>query len=158
MPGVAVEIQGLRQFQAGLRKAGSGWPKVLAGVNRDIAKHIEGKAKGSYLESAQQVKAERAISGRGTTRESKIVIGGSPPFALGAFMGALQYRQFPQWVGNNWEVGGAGGPGAVNPAIRDSKEDIVDAYGDGLEAVARAAFPDGIPARKSPIFTGVGGF
>lgn len=157
MPGVAVEIQGLKEFRSGLRKAGSGWPRVLAQVNRDIAKFVEGKSKGG-TETAQQAKAAGAISGRGTQRESKIVIGNSPPFALGAFMGALQYKQFPRWVGTDWEVGGPGGPFAVNPAIRQSKDDIVDAYGDAFEYVARAAFPDGIPARKSPIFKGTGSF
>lgn len=73
-------------------------------------------------------------------------------------MGALQYAQFPTWVGNGWDVGGPGGPYAVNPAIRESLDDIVNAYGDGLEVVSRAAFPDGIPARKSPIFKGSGSF
>lgn len=157
MPGVAVDIQGLTQFRSGLRKAGTGWPRVLAGVNRDVAKYIEGKSKGESM-TAQQAKASGAISGRGTQREAKIVIGGSPPFALGAFMGALQYAQFPRWVGNSWEVGGAGGPFAVNPAIRESKDDIVNAYGDALETVARAAFPDGVPTRRSPIFKGTGSF
>ncbi len=157
MPGVAVEIQGLREFRSGLRKAGYGWPRVLAKVNRDIAKFVEGKAQGQTM-TRQQAKASSAISGRGTQRESKIVIGGSPPFALGAFMGALRYRQFPTWVGNSWEVGGPGGPFAVNPAIRENKDDIVDAYGDAFELIATKAFPDGIPARRSPIFKGVGSF
>lgn len=157
MAGVGVEIEGLRQFRNGLRRAGSGWTRVLADVNKDVARHVERETKGGYLESAQQVKAEGALSGRGSTAAAKIVIGGSPPFALGAFMGALQYRQFPKWVGNTWDVGGAGGP-PPNAAIRDSKQDIVDAYGDAFEYVARAAFPDGIPARKSPIFKGSGAF
>lgn len=157
MPGVAVEIQGLRDFRSGLRRAGYGWPRVLAHVNRDIARFVETGSKGA-TENAQQAKAARAIRGRGTQRESKIVIGGSPPFALGAFMGALQYAQFPRWVGASWQVGGPGGPFAVNPTIRENKDEIVDAYGDAFERVARAAFPDGIPARKSPIFTGTGAF
>lgn len=155
--GVAIEIKGLKEFRSGLRKAGHGWPRVLAQVNRDVARFVERKSKGSGL-TAQQAKAAGAVKGRGTQREAKITIGNSPPFAIGAFMGALQYAQFPEWVGNSWDVGGAGGPYAINPAIRESKDDIVNAYGDGLEHVARAAFPDGIPARKSPIFTGAGTF
>ncbi len=109
-------------------------------------------------ENAQQAKASGAIVGAAESRAAKIAVRNSPPFAQGAFFGALQYPQFPAWVGNSWEVGGSGGPYAVNPAIRDSMQDIIDGYGDAFEAAASRAFPTGAPSRRSAFFEGTGSF
>lgn len=136
----------LRDFRRDLRKAGAGWPKQLNRINRKVADFVASEAQGR-TETAQQAKAARAIQGKGTVRQAAIRISSAPPFAAGAFFGAKQYKQFPEWVGNTWEVGGSGGPYALNPAIRDNKEKIADMYADEfmrLASVVSKAFPDGI--------------
>lgn len=158
----------LRLFRNALRRAGPGWTNIQKAVNKDIATYIERKAQ-MMGETKQQVVPSkktpvpppiRVIKGQGTIRAAKVFIPPSHPYAAGALFGG--YRpQFPEWVGNTWEVGGAGGPAAINPAIRESKDDIVQAYGDAFEymsSVLIRAFPDGLPARRSPIFKGTGSF
>lgn len=152
-----VRLEGFTEFRRALNQAGDGWGRALRAVNREIAKDVAAKARG-MTETAQQAKAAAAIVGAAESNAAKIAIRNSPPFAPGAFFGALQYPQFEHWVGNSWSVGGAGGPYAVNPAIRDSMQDIIDAYGDAFEMAAARAFPDGRPVRKSSIGTSPGAF
>ena len=150
MANLAVEIEGLADFRKDLREAGDGWPRVLRAANRKIGDYVAGKARG-MTETAQQARAARAIRGSATQTAAKIAVTRSPVFAQGAFFGSLQYPQFPRWVGNSWEPGGSGGPYAVNPAIRESLDDIVDAYGDAFEVIAAKAFVDGAVSRRSAI-------
>lgn len=157
MAGVGVELKGWTSFRNGLRRAGAGWTRALALANREIGQYVAKESKAN-TETAQQAKASRAIRGRGAALSAKVVILDNPPFALGAFLGALQYAQFPTWVGNSWDVGGPGGPYAVNPTIRANMDNIVNAYGDAFERISTAAFPDGLPKKKSRIFTGAGSF
>ena len=156
MPGLAVEIEGLKDFRRDLNRAGDGWGRVVRGTNRKIADYVAGKARG-MTETRQQAAAAGAIRGSATTAAAKVAITRNPVFAQGAFFGALQFPQFPAWVGNSWEPGGAGGPYAVNPAIRDALDDIVDAYGDAFEHIAAIAFVDGAVDRKS-VITASGSF
>lgn len=149
-PAGMVRLEGFDEFRRALRDSGPLWDRALRSINRAIADTVAERARG-MAGTAQQRKAASAIVGAAETRAAKIAIRNRPPFAQGAFFGALQYRQFPAWVGNSWEPGGAGGPYAVNPAIRDSLDDIVNAYGDAFEATAARAFPDGRPVRRSAI-------
>jgi hypothetical protein len=51
-------------------------------------------------------------------------------------------RQFEPWVGNQWDPGEAGGaPYFIGPAINQSVDEIIEIYGDGIEDLARRAFP-----------------
>ena len=146
--GVEVRFEGFTEFRRLLRAAGDDWDGAVREANRQIAQGVAGKARGA-TETAQQAKAAGAISGRGDRRGAAVGVGRSPAFAQGAFYGALQYPQFPAWVGNSWEVGGSGGPYAINPTIRDSMSDIVDAYGDAFEKICALAFPNGRPVQRS---------
>lgn len=155
-----IEIKGLKEWRRDLRKCGAGWTRHLAALNRGIAKFVEGEAKGNWFRPVQ-VEAERAVRGVGTVQGARIGVGTSPPFAQGAVWGAKQYKQFPEWVGNNWEVGGAGGPYGINMAIRENKDEITESYADGfayIAAVVAGAFPDGIPPKKPKYLKGPGTF
>lgn len=146
--GVEVRFEGFDEFRRLLRAAEGNWDGALREANRQIAQGVAGKARGA-TETRQQAKAAGAITGRGDRRGAAVGVNRSPAFAQGAFYGALQYSQFPAWVGNSWEVGGAGGPYAINPTIRDSMGDIVDAYGDAFEKICALAFPNGRPVQRS---------
>lgn len=155
-----IEIKGLKEWRRDLAKCGAGWNKMLRDLNKGIAKFVEGEAKGNWFRPVQ-VEAERAVRGSGTIRGAKIGVGTSPPFAQGAVWGAKQYKQFPPWVGNTWEVGGPGGPYGINMAIRENRDEITESYAEGFVYVASVvsrAFPDGIPAQKPKYLKGPGSF
>lgn len=153
----------LKLFRAALRRSGPGWTHLLKDLNRGIARHVVEKSEG-MTETAQQSKAFRdgsPLAPKGTVRFASIRLTGRPPFADGAMFGAKQYKQFPPWVGNTWEIGGGGGPVPLNPAIRETKDDIAQGYVDGFEYMASVlirAFPDGLPPKKPRYMRGSGTF
>lgn len=148
--GQMVRFEGFDEFRRLLRQAEGNWDGALRESNRQIAQGIAAKARGA-TETAQQAAAAGAITGRGDRRGAAIGVNRSPAFAQGAFYGALQYPQFPAWVGNSWDVGGSGGPAAINPTIRDNLGEIVEAYGDAFEKICALAFPNGRPVQKSDL-------
>lgn len=154
--GQMVRFEGFKEFRRLLRQAEGNWDGALRESNRQIAQGIATKARGA-TETAQQARAAGAITGRGDRMGAAIGVNARPAFAQGAFYGALQYPQFPAWVGNSWDVGGSGGPAAINPTIRDNLGEIVEAYGDAFEKVCALAFPNGKPVQRSE-FTLVNSF
>lgn len=148
--GQMVRFVGFDEFRRLLRQAEGKWDGALREANRQIAVGVAAEARGA-TETAQQAAAAGAITGRGDRRGAAIGVNRSPAFAPGAFYGALQYPQFPAWVGNSWDVGGSGGPAAINPTIRDNLFEIVEAYGDAFERICAVAFPNGRPAQRSDL-------
>jgi hypothetical protein len=139
-----VEIRGLRDFQRGLReidpKAPAALRKGLKTVAEVVAEAARSKASSSggvLAKSAESIKAQAQ------QRQASISWGSArQPFAVGAILGAIRYKQFDTWRGNSWEVGVAGtGPRAVNDAIADKEEAIVEGVGDVIEELASSAFP-----------------
>jgi hypothetical protein len=152
-----VKIIGLKEFRAALKALDSQWPKELTKANKTIAQRIATEAQGDAGRYGRMTAASaRSIRGTASQTAAKIAFGGSPPFALAGIMGAKRHSgwyatrghnrshtpQFPEWVGNAWEVGGSGGPRGVNDAIRQNRDRIVDWYGVTLGELASRAFPD----------------
>lgn len=150
----AVEVRGLREFQAELRTAHPKLARALVQANREIAEkvaeNIQAKAR---ARGGVTAKAAPAVVGRGEQRVAKIAInkGTRYKFADGAFFGAVQFPQFEPWVGNQyfntWPVGiNDEGPGrgayAINPGIYESIPEIEDFYLNAFEDAVAAAFPD----------------
>jgi hypothetical protein len=143
--GPAVEVEGLKELRRELKQLGPQWPKELRKANKEAA-DIAASASRSNAHGGtrQQSAAASAIKASGTQSAAQVVIdAGRVPFALGAFLGSRAYPQFPEWVGNSWEPGGPGGPYAVNPAIREKEDEIIETYGDALDRLTCAAFPSG---------------
>lgn len=150
----AVEVRGLREFQMELRSADPRLARALTKANREIAEKVAANVQAkARARKGVAAKAAPAVVGRGEQRAAKIAInkGTNYKFADGAFFGALQYRQFPAWVGNRyfnaWPVGindeGPGrGPYAINPGIYQSIPEIEAFYLDAFEDAVARAFPD----------------
>lgn len=135
----AIRVEGLREVRRNLRQAGDReTPKQVRAAHKDAAKVAEGKSRGRASSSEpQQQRAAAALLGKGTPAAAVLAIRntGAVPFGVGAFMGAKQFRQFPAWVGNAWDLEAGVGPYVVAEAIRDGLEEITDTY---LEALRRA--------------------
>lgn len=151
----AVRIEGLREMRAQLKRLGVEWPKELRKVNRKVADLAAEYARGG-ADDAGGVAAKAAYSIKGRNDQTAVIItwGGSGyEFADGAFFGALQYKRFQPWIGNQftggWELGtGAEGPGqgpygigrAFNPRV---VEELTQVHLDALEELAADAFVSG---------------
>ena len=88
-----------------------------------------------------QAKFAGAITGRGAASGARIGLSGNK--ANAAFWGAKQRSgwnvrndtpNLPEWVGNSWDVGGAGqGPYAINDTIAKRTDEILEMYGDAID-------------------------
>lgn len=145
----AATLRDLRQWLGFLSDAELNFKPYLSRVHRDLAKEVAADAQGAARAlGGVHRKAAPAISGRGTMAGAKIGLGRakSIPFAGAALWGAKQTTgwnaggtspNLPPWVGTGWDVGGPGGPYAINETIRRQTDDIVRRYGDGLDDLAR---------------------
>lgn len=154
---VGVEVVGLAEFRAELKALGAEWPRALTKVHSTIARNT-GRLAQAFASSGtrQQAKSAGAIKGSGTQSGAKLSVSGGPAYAAAAFWGAKRHTgwyakpqyaqvrasQFPKWVGNAWEVGGAGGPYALNDAIRQYMPELVRDYDRMIVDLAHRAFPE----------------
>lgn len=142
----SVEIRGLADFQRELRaldrKLGSELRKSLKDAAEIVAEAARRKAQGL---GGVIAKAGPSIKAQAEQRAAKVSFGSAKfPFAGGAFMGSIAYSQFRPWVGNTWRVGERGeGPYAINEAIADKEDELVEAVDDNLGRLAGRAFPRG---------------
>jgi hypothetical protein len=140
-----IEAKGMREFRRALKDAGKEWPKELRAAQRDLVKPIETAARArADAYGGVRRKAKNAIRASAGARQTAvgITIGTNRyPFSSGAFFGAKRYPQFSGWVGNDWEAGAHGeGPYAINDAVADHTDRIIETYGEMVDRVARRAF------------------
>lgn len=151
--GANLEIIGLRQFRADLRKMENGkrWVRELGAEQRVIAKRVAGEARFEAMSmGGTQKHFADAIKGRGGATGAYVSI--SNEFANAAFWGSKnrwtgwnlrsegRRPNQPSWVGNTWGVGVRGtGPYAINDTIADLLPWIQQQYLEGIQRVALAA-------------------
>jgi hypothetical protein len=147
MPAVGdqVLVEGLRDFQKELQKAGKDWGKELRKANDEAAEPValEARRRARRL-GGVAAKTAAAIETKSEQRRVKVRIKGLGPrgkfpFGFGAEFGAIQYAQFPAWTGSGDSAGRF-----LFPASRDKPtlEKVEDVYFDALDRLARKAFPD----------------
>lgn len=155
MAGQALEVRGLKEFRKELRQLADGktWTKMLGQEQRDLAKVAAGWAKSDAAGLGGPFRRfAGAIAGRGGATGARISI---KPEANATFWGAKKRTgarnivrgdgrpQHPEWVGASWDVAVAGqGPYAINSALASHLDDIERMYGDGIDRVVKAAFPN----------------
>lgn len=141
---MSVHVKGLAEFQRALRDVDNDLPKELRKAHKDIAEFIKDKAQARARSgSAQQAKAAPGIRAGAEQRRALLKIGGARnPFAIGAFFGARKYKQFPKWVGNQWQPGDHGGPLIIGPVLADNTEEVIDRLDAMVAELSRKAFPD----------------
>lgn len=136
----AIRVEGLNELRAGLKAIGGGWPRKLGEINKRIAQIVVDDAK-AKAQTPQARKAAESLKATAATTGATVTLGSGSPFALGAEFGALRYKQFPQWRGNQWQPAAGGVGYFLHPAIRDDLHKVEDAYLDAIDDLSKAAFP-----------------
>jgi hypothetical protein len=151
VPDRAIEVVGLNDFRKELRNLGGRWPRELAKAHRDLAKSVASEARRFAVGTGpMQAHFAGRIYGTGSAQRASIAVRSD---ANAAFWGAKKHTgwyatkpgppQFPEWVGNNWDVGVPGqGPLAINPTIFHEMDNITERYAELIDHLARRAFPD----------------
>jgi len=163
MTGDAVAVKGLTEFRKELtriaKSGGADSRDLLKDANYKVAKFVIDNAKtraGSL--GRLQASAAQSMKPSKTMNMAKITGGGTVDYFYGAEFGAksniLRRERKPagwagagRWRGYNqfdpWKKPGGGNGGYfLFPTMRDKTNEIVEMYGDELDKVAQAAFPD----------------
>lgn len=142
MADVGIRLVGWREFVRDLRRTAPELAKELRRANAEIARDVRDDSRdAARSESRQYAKAATGIQSRAFPDSAQIVLNPRRyPWIFGAEFGALAYRQFPIWRGNQWTSDSVGY--AVFPTIRESEDEIADEYGDRVMDAMRVAFPE----------------
>jgi len=128
----AIRVEGLDETRRALRKAGAtSATKAIRAAHKTTAKLVEGESRSRASGATrQQARAARSMLGKGTAGAAVLALRntGSIPYGIGAYMGAKAYRQFPDWVGNNWDLAAGTGPYVVAEAISENLDEILELF------------------------------
>lgn len=141
MPSPAVRVDGATELRQKFRSA-TGNTKDLRAAYRRVAKVVEGESRSRAPGGTrQQGAAAKVLLGRGTSSAAQLAIRNTAtiPFGLGAFLGARRWQQFPDWVGNDWDLLAGDGPYVIAEAMRDEREQILETFEEEIGAALRAA-------------------
>ncbi len=142
MADTGVRLVGWKEFANDLRRSDPRIRRELRSANREIANEVRADARANARShSRQYAKAATGIQSRAFPDAAQIALNPrGRPWIFGAEFGALQYRQFLPWTGNQFTSDSVGY--AVFPTIRDSEDEIADTYGDRMMQAMREAFPE----------------
>lgn len=156
----AAEVRGLSEFRKELKGLEGGLDKELTKAHKKIASEEAGRIQTkARSEGRAYAKAAKAVKGTGRAESASIAInpGKTSAHANPMFWGAKKRtgwyaqqkyaessgRQFPEWVGNNWDAGSkTEGPYVINKTIAEDLDLIVDNYSEMLDDLFGRAFPD----------------
>jgi hypothetical protein len=148
---VTVNADDVTRFVRDLAEVADNEPKAMRKAYSRIASHTQSKARtNASLGGGQYAAAKSAIRGTSdaTSAGLRVSRSGRVPFAQGVFWGAKgrfgwyaqsKYadsdgRQFPEWVGDNWEAGKPGeGPYVLNYTVAEELPEIIDRFGDAID-------------------------
>jgi hypothetical protein len=148
---VRLDVEGLAELRRELKKLEDAkeFEAELKDVNKRVGDLVVAGARAHASTPMERAAAASLRSSRAASKAQ--VLGGSArvPFFGGAEFGAMQNQmrvsvrgpyeglnQFHPWKGNGRDAGYF-----LYPAIRAAEAEIVDMYGEGLEAITARAFP-----------------
>lgn len=149
---VRMEIKGLDEFLAGLRKM-SADVMDMRKVYELIALLARDRAR-----AAAPSRIQRGIQKRADATGAYVDVIRRPPDAVGRVMGANRRfgwyeksqfmesagKQFEPWVGNQWAPGAnAGKPYYIGDAINEAVDEIIELFGEDIMRKATPAYPSG---------------
>jgi hypothetical protein len=140
----AGRIDDLAGLQRDLRAIDKALPKEIRLAGNEAADIVvkEAQRRARSGRRGQAVRLAPTIRALSEQRAAAIAFGSARfPDAFGWEFGSIQYRQFPGWRGNSTGAGYA-----VWPAIRETRDEFMQAYQDRLE---RLAGKHGLPMGKA---------
>lgn len=149
----AIEVQGLKEFRAELKKLGPEWTKMLAKANKAAALLIVPVAKSDMSSlginarsgnpsGRPQAAIAPTIRAVQSAVAAQIKVGSGLPYVFGALLGSKTHPQFPEWIGNSWTPGDPGGPYGLGAAIAAELPAVLESYWDAVQQITANAFPD----------------
>lgn len=160
----ALYVEGLKDFRRELLQVDKGLTKEMKKAHQKIANHTQGAARKNATAASgpfadRYADARMAIKSFSSVRDAAIGVSrsGRIPHAQATFWGmsgrtgwyaAEKYaastgQQHPEWVGNRWDAGVPGqGPHVLNYTVAEERPQIIEQYGEAMDALFAKAFPD----------------
>jgi hypothetical protein len=159
-----LDTVGLTEFARELARVDSRFDEQFRRVFADVTDLMVVRS-----QSGSPERLRAAISPAETARAARVRLSRRPPDALARFFGAKRRtgwfasmyadvskkhgpdtaedrfpdRQFPPWVGNQWDPGETGGvPYHVGPAVNSAVPEAIDLLLQGLDRIFERAFSD----------------
>lgn len=121
-----IRVDGLREFQSALRALDGDFPKGLRQANKDAADIVAQEAKTRVPVMSGRLRS--SIRALASQRSASVGVGGARlPYAAVQEFG---------WPGHNISP-----QPYIYPSISAKRAEVVEAYGDMIDALARRAFP-----------------
>jgi len=143
-----VKIEGLAGFRKELRKLESetNWNLELTRGMRSIAQKVAAWSQDEATAmGGQQAHFAGALFGRATASQARVEIAGkrTPKGKVRANPAFWGTKAQGNWIGTSWDVGVMGeGPYAINAAIYEHGDDILDDLRRLIDDITREAFGD----------------
>lgn len=151
LSGESIKVVGLKEFLKELKALDEpGLLQALKDVNYEVAQLVVSEAQGTASGRMESAAAASLKPGRQAAKAVVSGGGAGTPFFGGAEFGANRnqlrrsgtrtvrgWNQFQPWRGS-----GSGAGYFLYPAIRATREQVIDMYGDAVEKLAKQAFPD----------------
>jgi len=133
----SIRVQGLADLRRELKALNL--TEDLKDANNRVAQLVADEAeKKARALGRMEAKAAESLKANRAQSKATVSIGGARyPFALGAEFGSFRFKQFRSWTGSN-----EGSGYWLWPAIRETRERVIEMYGDEIEKLTAKAFPD----------------
>lgn len=134
----SIQIDGLKDFLAGIRRAQIQVPVGIRLANKAAAELLATKSR-STAQSVGGVASKVAPTiraGAGAAFASVRAGGSGQPYTYGAIFGSIRYKQFKPWRGNGADAGYF-----IYPDLRANRAEILAFYDGVLTTALRGAFP-----------------
>lgn len=142
-----IEVEGLEEYVRELAAVGDDIDDALPEAHVRAADEIvdAGRSKARGLGGVNR-KAAPSITSAAAGEHATITISASShPYALGAELGAVRWKQFRPWKGNDWSEPESLSIGyALHPALRDyvASGQYLSVFEDLVDDATDGAYPD----------------
>jgi hypothetical protein len=138
-----VSVPGMDAFIRDLKRADSDLTHKMQVANNDAAAVVLREAVRKRDSQPGAARKTTVKTGNQANRSSVVIGSAREPWALGAEFGALRYRQFQPWRGNQWTNGtgdrwGGADPDVgyfLHPAIRATRSEFLAEYTKQIDKI-----------------------
>lgn len=138
-----VDLEGMREFRKHLRNVDKSLTKEIGRMHKRLADEVvmpgvrdrAGQSRSALSGGSTRLGSAGAkdIKPRGTQKAASIIAGKKTPYLMGHEWGSKNYGQFPSASKEGY---------IIRPAIAEKREEIIEKYGEALDAAVKPAFPE----------------
>lgn len=138
-----VDIEGMKEFRKHIKSVDKRLTKEIGRMHKQLASDVvmpavrdrAGQSRTALSGGTTRLGSAgaRDIKPKGTQKAAQIVAGKKTPYMMGHEWGSKTYGQFPSATKEGY---------IIRPAIAEKRPEVLEKYGEALDAAVKPAFPD----------------